>query len=74
MKRNFSTLKELTDMQLIKEIFNCDKHINSILSFHFNKTQDIEYYPGAIMGLGDFYVDKSILLDELLKRRIKNAI
>lgn len=56
-------LKQLSEIELIKKIFNCDKEIVSLLAIQ------IEHYPGAIMGLGDFYVEKYILMTELYNRR-----
>jgi hypothetical protein len=58
-------LKELTESELIIEILKCDKEILKIMTF--NGTQGIEVYPGALMGLGDFYCEKTILIDELLR-------
>lgn len=56
-------IKDLTEKELILEIFKCDKEITNLL------TITLDHYPGAIMGLGDFYIEKQIYLDELFKRR-----
>lgn len=56
-------LKDFTDIQLIEKILRCDREILKMLRV------EVENYPGAIMGLGDFYVEKSILVDELLRRK-----
>ena len=57
-------LKELSDIELIKEIRKCDQEIHRMLTH-----QSIDHYPGEIMGLGDFYCEKAILIDELLSRK-----
>lgn len=58
-------IKELTNLELMKAITKCDREILKMLQV------EIENYPGAIMGLGDFYVEKYILIDELYERRTK---
>lgn len=56
-------LKELSDIELILAIFKCDKEMANLLILN------IDHYPGAIMGYGDYYVEKFLLLNELLKRK-----
>lgn len=56
-------IKDLTEKEIILEIFKCDKHIQESLAV------EIDHYPGAIMGLGDFYIEKHLLIDELLRRK-----
>ena len=64
-----SAVEKLTTLELISQILKCTNIIIEILKF--DGSQDIEVQPGAIMGLGDFYIEKGILIDELL-RRFKN--
>lgn len=60
------TFKNVTDIELIKKIFFCDREIQKMLGID---KDSFDHYPGQIMGLGDFYCEKSILIDELLRRK-----
>jgi len=64
MEKPSKKLENLTDIELIKEIKKCDNEIIKFLT-----QSNLDQYPGAIMGLGDFYCEKAILIDELLRRR-----
>jgi len=64
MEKPSKILENLTDIDLIKEIKKCDNNIIRLLT-----QPGLDYYPGEIMGLGDFYCEKAILIDELLRRR-----
>ena len=61
-------LKDYTDIELIMEIRKCDKEILNMLTMQIG-TYFVEHYPGQIMGLGDYYCEKAILIDELLRRK-----
>lgn len=57
-------IKELSDLDLIKAIIKVDQEIVKLLT-----QPNLDSYPGAIMGLGDYYVERFILMNELLLRK-----
>lgn len=63
--RNGLSLKSLSYNELVEAITGCDIEIHKLLEI------TIDENPGALMGLGDFYVEKNILLEELKRRHGK---
>ena len=64
--RNGLPLKHLSYNELVEAIAGCDIEIKRLLDV------TIDENPGAIMGLGDYYVEKHILIEELRRRSGSN--